>query len=376
MIGKNKIRIYKNSIPFHDDSQETLSVYENLSTEYYRSHSIVDLNDRIVINISGLRFETQLQTLNNFPNTLLGDPKKRMKYYDPIRNEYFFDRNRPCFDAILYYYQSKGILKRPTNISIDTFSEELQFFELGEDIFNRFKEDEGLLKEEDIILPKNRLQRKIWLIIEYPESSLIARGVAIFSISIISLSIFIFCVETLPHFKQFDREVNGSAIEVTNDRDQFESTDTFFIIETFCIIWFTTELILRFITCPSKIIFIRDILNIIDFISILPYYITLVTTLAGVNQNNNQNFYLSILRIVRLVRVFRIFKLSRHFKSLQILGQTLRVSSRELALLIFFLFIGVILFSSGVYFAEINEEDTNFKSIPHTFWWAIVRSLN
>lgn len=56
--------------------------------------------------ISGLRFETQLRTLNQFPDTLLGDPDRRLRYFDPLRNEYFFDRNRPSFDAILYYYQS------------------------------------------------------------------------------------------------------------------------------------------------------------------------------------------------------------------------------------------------------------------------------
>lgn len=56
--------------------------------------------------MSGLRFETQLRTLNQFPDTLLGDPARRLRYFDPLRNEYFFDRNRPSFDAILYYYQS------------------------------------------------------------------------------------------------------------------------------------------------------------------------------------------------------------------------------------------------------------------------------
>lgn len=56
--------------------------------------------------VSGLRFETQLRTLNQFPDTLLGDPSRRLRYFDPLRNEYFFDRNRPSFDAILYYYQS------------------------------------------------------------------------------------------------------------------------------------------------------------------------------------------------------------------------------------------------------------------------------
>jgi hypothetical protein len=58
------------------------------------------------LQVSGLRFETQLRTLNQFPDTLLGDPDRRIRYFDPLRNEYFFDRNRPSFDAILYYYQS------------------------------------------------------------------------------------------------------------------------------------------------------------------------------------------------------------------------------------------------------------------------------
>ncbi|KPM10214.1 BTB/POZ domain containing protein 3 [Sarcoptes scabiei] len=38
-----------------------------------------DLCERITINISGLVFETQLRTLQQFPNTLLGDPAKRIR---------------------------------------------------------------------------------------------------------------------------------------------------------------------------------------------------------------------------------------------------------------------------------------------------------
>ena len=77
--------------------------------------------ERVTINISGLRYETQLKTLSQFLNTLLGNSLRRVQYFDALRNEYFFDRNRPSFDAILYFYQSGGRLRRPVNVPIDVF---------------------------------------------------------------------------------------------------------------------------------------------------------------------------------------------------------------------------------------------------------------
>ncbi|XP_026742247.1 potassium voltage-gated channel protein Shaker isoform X5 [Trichoplusia ni] len=345
-----------------------------------------DFCERVVINVSGLKFETQLRTLNQFPETLLGDPSRRIRYFDPLRNEYFFDRNRPSFDAILYYYQSGGRLRRPVNVPLDVFSEEIKFYELGEQATNKFREDEGFIKEEEKPLPSNERQRKIWLLFEYPESSQAARVVAIISVFVILLSIVIFCLETLPefkHYKVFNTTTNGTKIEEDEVPD---ITDPFFLIETLCIIWFTFELIVRFLACPNKFNFFRDVMNIIDIIAIIPYFITLATVVAEEedtlnlprapvspqDKSTNQAMSLAILRVIRLVRVFRIFKLSRHSKGLQILGRTLKASMRELGLLIFFLFIGVVLFSSAVYFAEAGSENSFFKSIPDAFWWAVV----
>ncbi|KAF1372089.1 hypothetical protein PFLUV_G00260760 [Perca fluviatilis] len=336
--------------------------------------------ERVVINISGLRFETQLKTLAQFPATLLGNPRKRMRFFDPLRNEYFFDRNRPSFDAILYYYQSGGRLRRPVNVPVDIFMEEIKFYELGEAVIENFKEDEGFIKEEERALPESEFQRQVWLLFEYPESSGPARGIAIVSVLVILISIVIFCLETLPEFREdarttFDEPAlagngNGTAARAKTKANPF--TDPFFIVETLCIIWFSFELLVRFLACPSKAAFFKNIMNTIDIVAIMPYFITLGLELAEHQGNGQQAMSLAILRVIRLVRVFRIFKLSRHSKGLQILGKTLQASMRELGLLIFFLFIGVILFSSAVYFAETDDPDSGFSSIPDAFWWAVV----
>ncbi|XP_069804169.1 potassium voltage-gated channel subfamily A member 7-like [Dendropsophus ebraccatus] len=336
-----------------------------------------DCCERVVINVSGLRFETQIRTLSRFPETLLGDPSKRMRFFDPLRNEYFFDRNRPCFDSILYFYQSGGRLRRPTNVPLDVFMEELMFYQLGEDVIRKFREDEGFLKEEERLLPECEFMKQVWLLFEHPDSSSAARIIAIISVMVILISIVIFCLETLPEFRD-ERDLSlpvqplhrSNSTHTFREKSPFE--DPFFIVETICICWFSFELSVRFIACPSKPAFFKDIMNMIDFVAIIPYFVALGTELARNKGVGQPAMSLAILRVIRLVRVFRIFKLSRHSKGLQILGQTLKASMRELGLLIFFLFIGVILFSSSVYFAEADHEDTKFTSIPEAFWWAVV----
>jgi voltage-gated potassium channel Kch len=335
--------------------------------------------ERVVINISGLRFETQLKTLSQFPETLLGDPKKRMRYFDPLRNEYFFDRNRPSFDGILYYYQSGGKIRRPANVPLDVFTDEMIFYELGSEAMEQFREDEGFIKDTEIPLPTNEIHRQFWLLFEYPESSNAARGVALVSVFVIVISIIIFCLETLPEFREESDMLIPSGLKPLNQSAGAQPpkpptfSDPFFIIETACIVWFFFELFVRFLVCPSKSDFFHNLMNIIDIVSIIPYFVTVVTEVVSTPQEHaSANMSLAILRIIRLVRVFRIFKLSRHSKGLQILGQTLKASMRELGLLIFFLFIGVILFSSAIYFAEVDEPNTQFVSIPEGFWWAVV----
>lgn len=126
------------------------------------------------------------------------------RYFDPTRNEYFFDRCRIAFEAILYFYQSNGRLRRPGNVPLDIFVEEVRFYELGDEVLEKLKADEGFAKkEEERPLPTNECHKQLWLLFEHPESSQAARLVAITSVLVIIISIVIFCLETLPQFKHY-----------------------------------------------------------------------------------------------------------------------------------------------------------------------------
>ncbi|XP_035704163.1 potassium voltage-gated channel protein Shaker [Folsomia candida] len=334
---------------------------------------------RVKFNVNGRIFETQLRTLNRFPETLLGSPKKLAQFYDPDTDCYFFDRMPSSFEAILYFFQSGGYLRRPENIHLDIFYDDAEFFGLPQSVIANFKLEEGVAESptEDDDMPQNLLQRKIWLLFDYPESSIQARILAICSVFVIVLSIIIFCVETIPEFHGHAEErtaENGAAVQSAFEPMDF--ADPFFLTETICSIWFSTEYLVRFVTSPNKWDFVRNLQNIIDLVSVFPYFLTLATyRTAGASPeegNKGGTASLSILRVIRLVRVFRIFKLSRHSRGLKILGLTLKSSMSELFLLIFFVFLGVIMFSSCIYFAEQGDPNSEFTSIPRGFWYAVI----
>ncbi|CAF3901454.1 unnamed protein product [Rotaria sordida] len=108
----------------------------------------------VVINVSGRRYETRLSTLENFPETLLGNESKRQRFWLNERNEYFFDRHRGCFESILHYYQSNGQLRRPDTISLDIFLEEVSFFQLGPKAYDQLKESENIHELKSPPMPK------------------------------------------------------------------------------------------------------------------------------------------------------------------------------------------------------------------------------
>jgi hypothetical protein len=53
----------------------------------------MDAENRVVLNVGGIRHETYKATLKKIPATRLSRLTEALANYDPILNEYFFDRH-------------------------------------------------------------------------------------------------------------------------------------------------------------------------------------------------------------------------------------------------------------------------------------------
>ena len=323
---------------------------------------------RITLNVRGCRYETFQETLEEFPETLLGSEEKRRRFYDPLQDEYFLERDKCAFDAILFYYQSRGILSRPATVPANAFDEELKFYEIRKE--KPVSEQEGKMN----VMPDREWQRKMWQLLEYPESSRQAALFAKLSMVVIVLSIVVFCVETLDMASTIAVKSLSSRNNTNNntlmerERDKLQKRPrVWFVIDTCIIVWFTFEYAARLVSAPEKIKFVMSTLALIDLTAIIPYFLTLF-----LGDDYAPAFSFTIMRIFRLLRVIRLLKLTRYVAALKILGYTVRSCQEQLTALIFLILISVVLFSSTIYYLENKDNSEQFDSIPASLWWAIV----
>ena len=349
------------------------------------------LNKRVVLNVGGERHEVVWKTLEQMPNTRLGKLASAtshqmimecVDFYSLIDSEFFFDRHPRSFKTILNYYRT-GRLHIVDEMCIIAFSDDLQYWGISELWLesccqNKFmvrkeyveeemtKEAQNLKKEASEFWgegPCARSQKFIWDLFERPDSSLGAKVISIVSVLFVVVSTVAMVINTLP-------ALAGPPDESGNPTDN----PILSMLETICITWFTLEYILRFAGAPKKCEFLKDAMNIVDVLAILPFFISLAV-LESTPEGEDQEGFNDIRKLVsvfRIMRIMRIFKLARHSTGLQSIAYTLKNSYKELALLVLFMSMGVLVFSSLCYFAEKDDEDTMFVSIPATFWWAVI----
>jgi hypothetical protein len=82
---------------------------------------------------------------------------------------------------------------------------------------------------------------------------------------------------------------------------------------------FTAELAIRFVCAPCWREFVFDFYNVIDLLSIVPFYAEIGTRTTTTNVNSLDNhMLLTSIRTLRLIRITRIVRVSRHSASIQI----------------------------------------------------------
>ncbi|XP_023281052.1 potassium voltage-gated channel subfamily D member 3-like isoform X2 [Seriola lalandi dorsalis] len=324
-------------------------------------------DELIILNVSGRRFQTWRNTLDRYPDTLLGSSEKEF-FYNEETKEYFFDRDPDVFRSVLNFYRT-GKLHYPRYECISSYDEELAFFGIvpeiiGDCCYEEYKDRkrenaERLMDDQednkDAKLPNMTFRETMWRAFENPHTSTMALVFYYVTGFFIAVSVITNVVETVPC---------GTAPNQKEVPCGERYTVAFFCMDTACVMIFTVEYLMRLFAAPSRYRFMRSVMSIIDVVAILPYYIGLVMT-------DNEDVSGAFVTL-RVFRVFRIFKFSRHSQGLRILGYTLKSCASELGFLLFSLTMAIIIFATVMFYAEKGSSSSKFTSIPASFWYTIV----
>lgn len=347
----------------------------NSSIKHRTSKDNHNSNRRVTINVSGSIFETFEETLERFPDSLLGDRAKRSRYYCPKTDQYYFCRNRNTFECILFFYQSNGNLYRPNNVNLILFLEECTFFQLPQTSIDVVKSVECCFLTDKVNtarqFPKftgtSKIQSAVWNFLEYPESSNRARVYFAAQMTFIVISIALFSSESIAgsqHLPSYRENKKNNSEDIPIHTKLWNSP--FLVTELSITIIFAIDFVLRCIFSPHKRQHFTSFYMYVDLICLVPYSLITSTDDAQLT---------TIARVMKMLRFLRILKLirllTRVSKKLRVLFVIINDSWRDLQ--IFALGVLLIIFVSAatVFVCEVNDEDTKFTSIPKAMWWSL-----
>ena len=140
-----------------------------------------------------------------------------------------------------------------------------------------------------------------------------------------------------------------------------ENGQLFYALEWGFTILFTIEYLVRLYCHPKPFKFASSFFGLVDLVSFLPTYITILIPGAGV---------LVVIRLLRVLRIFRVLRLLEFLGEANLLVRSLVHSKRKILVFMFTVFIAIVIFGSLMYIVEGPEH--GFDSIPRSVYWAIV----
>ncbi|KAI8773100.1 potassium voltage-gated channel subfamily C member 3 [Biomphalaria glabrata] len=359
-------------------------------------------NEIIRINVGGTVFETYKSTLSAHPSCHLSDPVFLAKYYRTEQNDYFFDRDPEIFHCILNYFRS-GELHLPTSVCGLVIKSELDFWGIDDisieeccwsryatwastlHALRRLEHDQNSLviswafPDKDNPSKLRQIRKKIWEFCSQPSSSRAAKVFAITSVIVIFVSISSFFASTHAPYRKYtdDNVSNASTKNETNNNTsrvqkytELSSHPALVIIDIICLVFFSLELLTRTLVTPHRVKFLLLPMTIVEFLAVMTDLMDHLMRGVLLSWTGDETL-LSVINFMKLLRVCRVFRLMRHVPGLWVLMYTVKASIKDLLLLFLFVVVGMLIFSSLIYFAE-QATNPDFHSIPKCFWWAVV----
>jgi voltage-gated potassium channel len=131
--------------------------------------------------------------------------------------------------------------------------------------------------------------------------------------------------------------------------------------EWFFTVLFTVEYAVRLWCAPRRLRYARSFFGIVDLLSILPTYLSVVVT--GTQA-------LLTVRAFRLVRIFRVLKLGEYTSEASHLRRALARSRQKITVFLAVVLTLVLVLGSCMYLVE--GPQNGFTSIPRSVYWAVV----
>ncbi|XP_050412440.2 potassium voltage-gated channel protein egl-36 [Patella vulgata] len=376
--------------------------------------------ERFTVNVSGRKFEISRNLLEKYPESTL----TKMCFATGENEEIFLERPLSAFEAILEFYQT-GDLHIPESRCYSGFTEEIKFwgfcesdistccqrklasFRSGQRDLNEYDKYEMTYTNYSIRgssccgFISGKWRSITWNLLDNCSYNIFAKVLYVISILVVLTSTIttvllthvIFDEHLSPegwklyfgdtyedhkHIVDFIIQLhnggtrNYSAFNIT--KEELDEFPTEFRVKNIpltltrycCTAFFTVELILRLVFCPSLKLFFKFALNIIDVLAVIVAYVDICLNQISQKEEYSSNYF-DFIQLLQVLRVLRLFRLTRNITGARVLVFAVKNSVKELFFMFILLSINAVLFATLVYCF-----DDNFGNLSYAIWWAFI----